>query len=75
MFYDLTTVNFSTVVDGKMTFSNFGNETGKIVEMVRFNYMSMTSPKQKVLSDLTIKFVNKTDGKVFNLQSDDMQVN
>lgn len=72
--FDITTVNFSQITDGKMTFSNVANQTGREVYMNRFKSMSLTNTQRNILGELTVKFINKTDGKAFDLQSDDTKV-
>lgn len=73
--FDLTSVNFSQLIDGKMNFSNLKNQTGKEVNMYRLKFMAVNKVYTKILTDLFVTFINKTDGKAFNLQSDDIKVN
>lgn len=57
-----------------MIFNNLLNQTGKTVDISRTKYMTTSFVKTNIKSELEVRFINKTDGKAFNLQSDDTKV-
>lgn len=73
--YNLDSIDFSHLVDGRMVFNNFFNQTGKTVDISRTKFMTTSFAKTDIKSELEVRFINMTDGKAFNLQSDDTKVN
>lgn len=71
--FNLSTIDFSTVVNSTFNFStkNPGQPT---VELDRVKYMTLDSKRASIPTDLTVSFVNKTDNKAFNLDSNDFSV-
>ena len=71
--YNLSAIDFSTVVNSTFNFStkNPGQPT---VELDRVKYMTLDSKKLSIAAELTVSFINKTDGKAFSLDSNDFSV-
>lgn len=67
--YNMTTTNFSNITDGTITFDNFDTDMGKQVDAIRIKYLNPTSEKITIKSAITIKFIEKSTGKVFDINS------
>lgn len=72
--FNLSKIDFSTISDSSFTFSTKTGDQPS-VELDRITYMSFDSKRNGIPAELSVKFVNKTDGKAFNLSSSDFSVN
>lgn len=71
--FNLSKVDFSTISESTFTFSTKTGDQPN-VELDRITYMSFDSKKDSIPAELSVKFINKTDGKAFNLSSSDFGV-
>lgn len=71
--FNLSTIDFSKITQSTFTFSTKNPDQPKI-QLDRVKYMTLDTRRPSIPGDLTVKFVNKTNGEPFDLSSNDFSV-